>query len=113
METLKDITNSSSAVMIYFFSPGCSACSILHPKVKELVTSRFPMIRLYEIDASENPMLTAEAMVFAAPGILVYFEGKEYMRESKYISVDQLGDRISRYYKERDPAAHQALKSAL
>jgi len=36
--------------------------------------------------------------VYSTPTILVYFEGKEYIRESKYISIQQLEDKIRRYY---------------
>jgi len=84
--------------MIYFFSDDCSACKILRPRVREMVASGFPEIAMHEVNAAENPMVTAEASVFASPTILVYFEGKEYLRESKYISVDQLRDKIERYY---------------
>jgi len=98
MNALNDISGSNRAVMLYFFSPGCSACKILRPKVKEMVSANFPEIEIHEVNAAENPMMTAEASVFASPTILVFFEGKEYLRESKYISVDQLRDKIERYY---------------
>ncbi|TFH38615.1 MAG: thioredoxin [Bacteroidia bacterium] len=98
MKTLKEISGSNMAVMIYFYSPGCSACKILRPKVREMVSDNFPGIAFHEVNAAEHPMITAEASVFASPAILVFFEGKEYLRESKYISVDQLKNKISRYY---------------
>jgi len=45
------------------------------------------------IDASINPSLTSEAGVYSVPTILVFFERREYIRESKYISVSQLAKR--------------------
>lgn len=98
MESLKVITEGRVAVMIYFYSPSCSACQSLRPKVTEMSLAHFPKMELFEINASDHPALTAEASVFTAPTILVFFEGKEYLRESKYISIDQLKDKISRYY---------------
>lgn len=63
-----------------------------------MVAGKFPKMELLSIDASSSPALTAEAGVYAAPTILVFFEGREYLRESKYVSVDQLEGKISRYY---------------
>ncbi|MEZ5000028.1 MAG: thioredoxin family protein [Bacteroidales bacterium] len=98
MNSISEIISADQAVLVYFYSPGCSACKILRPKVMEMTGIQFPKVKLYEIDSSLHPELTAEVSVFAAPTILVFFEGKEYLRESKYISVDQLKEKISRYY---------------
>jgi len=89
---------SVGVLMIYFFSPGCVACNGLRPKVEAMAAGKFPKMELLSVDASFSPALTAEAGVYSAPTILVFFEGREYLRESKYISVDQLEKKISRYY---------------
>lgn len=99
MNSLKDLSNQKSAVLIYFFNPGCSACNSLLPKVKEMVNTRYSEMVLIEINASDYPIIAAEASVFTAPTLIVYFEGKEYVREGKYVSIDQLEEKISRYYK--------------
>jgi len=95
---IKDYTGERKAVMIYFFNPGCVACNSLRPRVEEMAGRKFPAMDFVPIDASLNPLLTAEAGVYSSPSILVFFDGKEYIRESKYISVDQLEEKISRYY---------------
>ena len=98
MDSLSKITGGKAAVMIYFSSQTCQACKGLRPRVADMMQMHFPRIEFVEVDAAENPIVTAEASVFTAPVILVFFEGKEYLRESKYISVDQLQEKISRYY---------------
>lgn len=95
---IKDYTGDSRAVMIYFFNPGCVACNSLRPRVEEMADRKFPEMDFIAIDASSNPLLTAETGVYSAPTILIFFDSKEYIRESKYISVDQLEEKISRYY---------------
>ncbi len=95
---LKDYVGNRKAVMMYFFNPGCVACNSLRPKVEAMTSERFSAMEMLSIDASLNPALTAEAGVYSAPTILVFFDSKEYIRESKYISVDQLEEKISRYY---------------
>lgn len=98
IKTLTERINTSPALLVYYFSPGCTSCNSLRPKVETMASTVFPELELLSIDASANPHLASSAGVYSAPTILVYFEGKEYLRESKYISVDQLEEKISRYY---------------
>lgn len=98
MNSLNEYIISGEGVMLYFFSNSCQACLSLRPKIREMAENIFPSIKYIEIDAEANPALTAEASVFTAPVIIIYFEGREYIRESRYISVAQLQDKIRRYY---------------
>jgi len=97
--TLKERIHSTPALMVYYFSPGCSSCNSLRPKVERMAGTVFPEMDFLSIDASTSPELASSAGVYAAPTILVYFEGKEYLRESRYISIEQLEEKISRYYR--------------
>jgi thioredoxin 1 len=90
--------SSSPAVLIYFYNDACAPCQVLRPKVKELVQHSFPRIKEMYIHAAAEPETTAHFEVFSAPTLLVYFEGKEYIRESKNISISELESKISRYY---------------
>lgn len=95
---LEELIDKHPAVIIYFYNTNCSSCNVLKPKVKEMVNSSFPKIFYHEINATEYPSLTSEANVFASPTIIAYFDGKETLRESRFISVSQLGEKIERYY---------------
>ena len=95
---LQELINNNPAVIIYFYNTNCSSCNVLKPKVKQMVNSLFPEIKYHEIMASGQPALTSEAGVFASPTIIAYFDGKETLRESRYISVDQFEEKIKRYY---------------
>lgn len=63
-----------------------------------MAESEFPELKYHEIDAEANPIITAEASVFTAPVIILFIEGKEYLRDGKYLSVTQLKEKIRRYY---------------
>ena len=96
---LKNILKDNKGAVIYFYNTTCSSCTVLRPKVRSMVNQSFPGIIFHEINVEEHPELTANASVYAAPTIVVYFEGKETLRESRYISVSQLEGKIDRYYK--------------
>lgn len=88
-----------TAVMLYFKNDHCAPCIVLRPKVQELIKTEFPKMELIIVDSVQNPTLTGEYHVFANPTLLVFFEGKEYIRKSKYVSIPELQEEISRLYK--------------
>ncbi len=100
-EQLTDIERlirESPAILLYFFSNSCAPCVSLRPKVEALVNETFPRMQFKLIDSVANPGVTAHFNVFSNPVILIYFEGHEHGRMSKYISVQQLETAIRRPY---------------
>lgn len=96
-----DIQNyiaEKQAVLLYFYNDSCAPCKVLRPKVQELVESEFPQMEFKLINAEMFPATAAEYGVFSSPTILVFFESKEYIRESKNISISELYDKINRFY---------------
>lgn len=100
METQKllKLIGEKTAVLAYFYNDNCAPCTILRPKVKEMVETRFPNIDFILVHAEKAPETSAHFGIFAAPTLLVFFEGKEYIRESKNISISELQAKIERYY---------------
>jgi thioredoxin-like negative regulator of GroEL len=94
----KDVAENP-AILLYFFNDNCAPCLALRPKVESLVNTEFPKMKLVFINATANPEVAASHNIFGAPTLLVFFDGKEVFRESKYVSVDQMKERIDRYYR--------------
>jgi len=91
-------TASSKAILVYFFSDHCAPCQSLRPKVDALLKEEFPQMKLMLIDSEKHPEVTAHFQVFANPTLLVYFEGHEHYRLSKYVSIPQLETAVERPY---------------
>ena len=89
---------TEAAMLIYFQNDHCPPCMSLRPKVEAMIESDFPKIDLQFIDSFANPELTAQFGVFAHPTLLIFFDGKEYIRTSKYVSVPELKSKIQRPY---------------
>lgn len=90
--------NQQEAALLYFFSNHCEPCLSLRPKVEEMIKVRFPKMNLIFIDAEAEPKVSAKYQVFASPTILLFFDGRETKRFSKYISTAELEQAIQRYY---------------
>lgn len=95
---IKQLILNKKAVLLYFYNDNCAPCKVLRPKVHEMVKADFPNIEFHLINAEQYPASTAEFGVFASPTLLVFIERKEYIRESKNISISELHDKIERYY---------------
>ncbi len=96
-EVTHEITANDAAIL-YFYNDHCAPCISLRPKVKELVDNQFPKIKLFFVNSEKYPDIPAGFQVFSNPTLLLFFDGREYRRESKYISIPQLAEEISRPY---------------
>jgi hypothetical protein len=63
-----------------------------------MVDKKFPKMSIHVIDISQYPKIAAELQVFTVPVILVYFEGREFYRKVRNISLIELEKEISRPY---------------
>jgi thioredoxin-like negative regulator of GroEL len=88
----------SQAVILYFTAPHCNVCKVLKPKILELIKSKYPEMNINFIDVSKYPKVAAQFQVFTIPVILVYFEGREFYRKARNLSLFELEKEISRPY---------------
>lgn len=98
LQNIQDDVKNEIGVILYFYNDDCAPCISLRPKVENLVNERFPKMKMVWVNSKTSPDIPASYGVFANPGILVFFEGKEFRRFSKYLSVLELADAIGRYY---------------
>ena len=95
---IQTLITENAAVLLYFYNDHCAPCKILRPKVQEMVEADFQKLEFRLVDTEKYAESAATYGVFASPTLLVYFEGKEYIRESKNISLCELHDKIERLY---------------
>lgn len=96
-EELKNIKEKNSMVIVYFGSEVCGVCTALKPKIEEMLKS-YPNIKSVQVDADISPEMAAANNIFTIPGILLFIDGKEAIREARFISVPDIENKISRYY---------------
>ena len=95
---IKTTIQDEAAVLVYFKNDQCAPCKALRPKVEGLLSDTYPKIKFVIVDSVEHPELNGEFQVFANPTLLVFFDGKEYIRKSKYVSIPELKEEIGRLY---------------
>jgi thioredoxin 1 len=94
-QAILDHLRSAAALVVYFSTPHCTVCGVLRPKVEAEIAKRAAVDFLY-IDSSAHPAVAAQHMVFAAPTLLMFIEGKEYRRFSRNFSLEDLAFALDR-----------------
>jgi thioredoxin 1 len=97
-EALKELVNKAENLLVYFYSDGCAPCVSLRPKVELLIHERFPKMDMVYVDARQFPELISEFQAYSFPVLIFFFDGKEYQRYSKYVSLSELQESIGRIY---------------
>lgn len=97
-EEFLKLKENESALLAYFSTEICNVCKVLKPKVEELIQADFPKIKLIYVKSDKLPEVAAQNQVFAAPTILVFIDGREYIRKSRNIGIGELQQEIERPY---------------
>jgi len=94
-----EITETNKAVCFYLSTPECNVCKVLKPKVMDMIENDFAEIRFCYVDLNEAKEISGQLSVFSVPTIIVYLEGKETIRASRNVHLEELREQIERYYK--------------
>lgn len=87
-DVLKAIQPEQEPVVLYFTTTTCNVCKSIFPRLEALMQA-YPQ-KLYKIDAEQFPELAGQNRVFTVPTILVMADGKEVLRESRFIDFQKI-----------------------
>lgn len=99
LQEFEQFVADSPAVLAYFSTLECNVCKVLKPKVMELILSEFPEVSLLYVETNLQPEIAAQNRIFAVPTLMVYFDGKEFIRKSRNFGLDELRQELQRPYK--------------
>lgn len=82
---------------VYFGDESCGVCTALFPKLKAML-NKYDNIKLAYVDIKALMEASSKYSIFTMPVFLFYIDSKEILREARFISVDELEEKIIRYY---------------
>ncbi len=97
-DSIDKLINDKTAVMLYFSAPTCNVCHSLKPKLLEAINENFCEFEIVSIDISTCQDIAAYYSVFTIPTVLVFLAGKEFLRKSRHMSVNDVINEIKRPY---------------
>jgi thioredoxin-like negative regulator of GroEL len=94
-DILKKISETKILV-VYFSQPTCTVCKSLRPKIEMTVRS-YTGIGFQYVDTTLFPNLSGQNMIFTVPTIVLFYQGREVKRWSRYFSIDEFIVELDRY----------------
>lgn len=89
--------DENTLAFLYISQPNCSVCHGLLPQVKQLMEN-YPKIKTAHINTEHTPEIAGKLSIFTVPVLLLFVEGKEYIREARIVHMDLLKEKIDRIY---------------
>jgi thioredoxin-like negative regulator of GroEL len=104
LDEARELIESNPMTLLYLSRPDCGVCTALKPKVEKML-QEYPGVRAGYVDLDALPEAAGEFSIFTIPGILVFVNGKESVREARYVSMDELESKIARPYQFLFPSS--------
>lgn len=92
-EQLLEIIKNEKYFLLYVSMKNCSVCHVDKPIVEKIVTDK--NIKSYNLEVEKVQEAVGQLSLFAAPVVILFFEGKEIHRQAKIIDFKELEYRIS------------------
>ncbi|MFW5894984.1 MAG: thioredoxin family protein [Bacillota bacterium] len=101
METLSNYTDIEKAiqkdiVMIIAKTHACSTCAMINDHLKNTI-GRLDAIEHYQVFVDDVDEFRGKHVVFSVPTVLIFSEGKELLRESRFIDTHKINRLIDMY----------------
>jgi len=98
LEEANEFLRENPAVLVFFSDESCNVGDALSPKLQDMVKSEFPEMKFLEVNVQMLPEARGYYNVFVIPSVLVYFDGRETIRQARHISVAKIAKEIDRVY---------------
>ncbi|MFC4388465.1 thioredoxin family protein [Gracilibacillus marinus] len=82
---------------IYISKENCSVCESLYPQIMEVLQD-YEKINTAKIVVDELPSIASKFEILTAPVLLLFIEGKEYLRHARIVPIDLFRDKINELY---------------
>ena len=98
-EEMEKIIKSEPFVLFYLSRPSCGVCKALKPKI-EAMAGKYNRLKKVYFNLDNDETAAGQFSVYTIPAVLVFVYGKETVREARYISVDEIDEKLSRIDKQ-------------
>ncbi|WP_087974439.1 thioredoxin family protein [Oceanobacillus rekensis] len=98
IQSINNFINVNELSFLYISRPNCSVCHGLLPQVQKLM-EKYPEIKLGHINAEAVEEVAGRFSIFTVPVLILFLEGKEYVREARIVHMDLFEEKLDKIYK--------------
>jgi thioredoxin-like negative regulator of GroEL len=95
--SLEEINQAISGgfTLVYLSRTDCNVCKALLPKVETM--AREMEVKMLYVNLDNVSEAAGQFSIFSIPALLLFIDGREYLREVRYISIDEVARQITRF----------------
>ncbi|MED4016020.1 thioredoxin family protein [Sutcliffiella cohnii] len=97
IEMAQEFIEQHPLSFVYVSRTNCSVCHALLPQIEELL-KEFPKIELGFISADDVEEVAGHFSIFTVPAMMLFVDGKEMIREARFVHMEELRKKISKIY---------------
>lgn len=95
IQSIDNFIKINQLSFLYVSRPNCSVCHGLLPQVQKLM-EKYPEIKLGHINATAVEEVAGRFSIFTVPVLLLFVEGKEYIREARIVHMDLFEEKLDK-----------------
>lgn len=97
IDEIVNFLDKNQLSLLYVSRPECTVCHAILPKLL-LILDNYPKIQIGHINANEVEQVAERFLIFAVPTIMVFIEGKEYLRTDRFVRFESFSQQINNMY---------------
>lgn len=86
----------SEYCLMFIKTANCGVCDSVYNKILQLLP-RYPSLNSFLVSIDNTTDIAGSYLVFSAPTLILFAEGKEVYRESRFIVLQRWIDLLDRY----------------
>ncbi len=95
LSEVREVIAKEQLVFLYIGQENCSVCHGLKPQIEKIIAN-YPEIATVELDAIKTPAVAEAFQVLAVPVLLLFVEGKEYLRKARIVNTSEFSQQLEK-----------------
>ncbi|PKR77262.1 thiol reductase thioredoxin [Halalkalibacillus sediminis] len=97
VEEIDQWIDDKPLALLYIFGERCSVCHGLQPQVQNVI-ERYPKVEMKQVNVNKVPDVAGRFSIFTVPVVLLFVDGKEYVREARVVPMEPFEEKINKIY---------------
>lgn len=93
LSEIQEHIHSHEISLVFIKMAHCGVCDVVFEKTGELL-KKYPQVKAAAVSIEKTPDIAGEFLVFTAPTILLFLQGKEVLRQSRFVTFGKVEETL-------------------